>query len=86
MDENKIKRICAACNTEKSRNEFIKITVNKNKELQIMPNSKFTGRSTYICKNNDCIKKAFKKGKLYKILKIKPDETLEQKIRAVLEK
>ena len=86
MDENKIIRKCAACNTEKSIKEFIKITANKSKEVKVMPDSRFFGRSAYICKNQACIEKVFKKGRIYKILKIKPDETLKEKIRTVLEK
>lgn len=86
MDETKIKRKCIACNSIKSRNELIKITKNnKTNEIKIQPDSYFMGRSTYICKNKECITKAFKKGRLYKTLKIKQDESLEEKIRTVLE-
>ncbi len=85
MDESKIIRKCAACNAKKSRNELIKITADKNKEVRIMPDSSFFGHSVYLCKDAECIQKAFKKGRLYKILKIKPDETLEEKIMTVLE-
>ena len=66
MDEKKIIRKCAACNALKSRDNFIKITVNKSKEIKIMPDSKFFGRSVYICKNNDCIKNIFKKAEYTK--------------------
>ncbi len=86
MEEKKIIRKCIACNSLKNRNNLIKITINKNKEIAVMPDSKFFGHSIYICKNNDCMQNAFKKGKIYKILKIKPDKKLEEKIRAVLEK
>lgn len=86
MNEKKIIRKCAACNTLKSRDNFIKITVNKSKEIKIMPDSKFFGRSVYICKNNDCIKNILKKGRIYKLLRIKPDTISEEKIRTVLEK
>ena len=86
MDEKKIIRKCAACNALKSRDNFKKIIVKKSKEIKIMPDSKFFGRSVYICKNNDCIKNIFKKGRIYKILRIKPDNIFEEKIRAVLEK
>ena len=50
-----------------------------------MPDSKFFGRSAYICKNDKCLETAFKKDKIYKILKTKPAEDLKEKIRAVLE-
>ncbi len=86
MDETKIYRKCISCNCIKPRTELIKITINKaTKELRISPSSNFVGRSLYICKNFSCIDTAFKKGRIYKILKIKPDETFKEKIRAVLE-
>lgn len=78
-------RKCCGCNIEENKENLIKITRSKNSEVRVMPDSKFTGRSVYICPNSECIEKAFKKGKLFKILKCKQDETLKEKIRAVLE-
>ncbi len=87
MDETKITRKCIACNSIKPRPELIKITQNnKTNEIVIQPNSYCMGRSTYICKKKECVDKALKKGRLYKILKIKQDESIEEKIRAVLER
>lgn len=86
MDESKIIRKCTSCSKAKSRDDLIKITVNKNtNEVKVSPDSKFVGRSCYVCKDIGCIDNAFKKGRIYKILKIKPDDTLKEKIRAVLE-
>ena len=56
-----IKRKCAACKVIKNREELIKITKLQNGLLKINPNSKELGRSVYICKNPDCIKKFIKK-------------------------
>ena len=85
MQESVIKRKCVGCNSIKPRNELIKITVNKflNK-IEINPDTFFVGRSAYICKDCKCIESAFKKGKLFKILKISYDDTLQEKIRAIL--
>lgn len=88
MDEEKIIRKCVACNSLKSRKELIKITVKKNNtgsDIMINPDSKFFGRSAYICRDKTCIDNAFKKGRFFKILKIKPDDSIKEKIRAVLE-
>ena len=85
MGEKEIKRKCIACNSLKSRDELVKITINNKKEIKVMPDSKFFGRSAYICKNDKCLETAFKKDKIYKILKTKPAEDLKEKIRAVLE-
>ena len=78
-------RKCCGCGKESNKENLIKITRNKNGEVRIKPDSKFTGRSVYICKKRECIEKALKKGKLFKILKSKMDETLKEKIRTVLE-
>ena len=86
MQESQIKRKCIACNKIKSRDDLIKVTVNKsNGEVVVMPNSSFVGRSAYICKSLDCIEMAFKKDRIYKNLKINKQDTLKEKIRAVLE-
>lgn len=87
MKENEIYRKCIACNQIKTRDTLIKITRQKTTgEIKINPDSKFFGRSVYICKNEECVNNAFKKGKIFKILKIKDNEILKEKIRAVLEK
>lgn len=85
MDNSLIQRKCIACNILKSRTDLIKITVNNKGEFAVLPDSKFVGRSAYICKSKDCIEKAFKKDKLFRILKIRHDDGLMEKIRAVLE-
>lgn len=82
-----IKRKCVGCNNIKSRNELIKITVNKSlNKIEVNPDSFFVGRSVYICKDSHCVEQAFKKGKIFKILKISYDDTLQEKIRAILAK
>jgi predicted RNA-binding protein YlxR (DUF448 family) len=64
-----IKRKCASCKTLKNREEMIKITKLQNGSLKINPNSKELGRSVYVCKNQDCIKKFIKKKTLKTALK-----------------
>ena len=78
-------RKCCGCSKENNKENLIKITRNQNGEVRVMPDSKFTGRSVYICKNSECIEKAFKKGKLFKVLKSQIDKTIKEKIRTVLE-
>ena len=63
-------RRCAGCWQVKDRNDLIKITANHaDGSININPNSLTFGRSVYLCYNNECIEKAFKKNKLCKILK-----------------
>ena len=79
-------RKCIACNEQKNVEDLIKITFNKTRnEIRVMPDSHFFGRSSYICYNRECVENAFKKGKLFKTLRTKPDENLKEKIRTVLD-
>ena len=86
MDESKIIRKCIACNFLKPRGSLIKITKHfKTNEICVEPNSCFFGRSCYICRDCECIENAFKKKRIFKILKINDNNELKEKIRAVLE-
>ena len=87
MDENKVIRKCLSCGARKPRTDLIKITINKKtKELKVNPDYGFQGYSVYLCKDMNCVNLAFKKGRILKILKIKQDESLKEKIGAVLER
>ena len=74
-------RKCAGCNEKFDRKLMIKITKDhKTGEIIPNPDNLTFGRSIYVCKNQKCIEQAFKKGKFFKLLKSKPDETLKEKI------
>lgn len=73
-----IKRKCQGCGKTTDRENLIKITKsNKTNEVRINPNSKFIGRSLYICKNLDCLKQIIKKKKLQREFKIKTQEEID---------
>ena len=62
---------------------MIRITKSRTeKELVVNPGSKIFGRSVYVCKSNECINNAFKKGRLFKLLKTRYDKDLEEGLRA----
>ena len=63
-------RKCVSCGILKKRRDLIKITREKTSgNVVIEPDSKIFGRSVYLCYNQSCIDNAFKKNKIYKILK-----------------
>lgn len=74
-----VERKCAGCGVIKDRNEMIKIT-NVHGELVVNPDSKKFGRSVYLCYNNACIEKAFKKNKISRCLKISIPQELKGKL------
>ena len=63
-------RKCVGCGEIKDAQEMMKLTKNHiSGDIEINPNSKIFGRSAYLCYNESCIEKAFKKNKLAKHLK-----------------
>ena len=68
-------RKCQACNTKQDRSLMIKITKTKD-GLKINPTSKELGRSIYVCKNIECIKKLIKKKRIKVGLKFNNQEEI----------
>ena len=65
-----IKRKCISCGKIKPREELIKITKEHTSgNLVVQPDSKTFGRSVYLCYNKNCIDMAFRKNRIYKMLK-----------------
>lgn len=70
-------RKCIGCNELKNREELVKITKDfKTGGLFVNPDNFTFGRSVYICKNENCKTNAFKKSRIFKIFKTKPDDLL----------
>ncbi len=71
-------RKCKGCFELKPKEDLIKITKLKDGTIKINPASKELGRSVYICKNPDCIKKFIKKKRLKADLKYSNQEEIEK--------
>ena len=78
----KILRRCAGCNCQKSRSEMIKITAESSTgKIIVCGDNRVFGRSAYVCYDNNCIDLAFKKNRIFKILKTKPDDSLKKSVK-----
>ena len=81
-------RQCCSCRKKLSREDLIKITLeHKTGEICVEPGNKTFGRSVYVCQNSECVEKAIKKKLITKLLKIQKkisEDSLNEKIRAVL--
>ncbi len=84
--KDKFLRRCISCFEFKEKKQMIRVMKEHScGDIIVQPTNNRFGRSLYICKNIDCINNAFKKMKIFKILKIGKDNILEEKIRTVLE-
>lgn len=79
-------RKCVGCGEYKQKNELVKVTAEHNSgEIFVNPNGSIFGRSCYICKDENCVNKAFHKLKIAKILKKNVNSDVKEKIMTVLE-
>lgn len=79
----KVKKIplrrCVGCNESKPKKELIRVVKNKEGEIFIDLTGKANGRGAYLCKDAECLKKAFKSKRLERALETKiPDEIYER--------
>ncbi len=87
MNDKKFKRQCASCREIKNKEDLIKITKNfETDEIQLNQQNEIQGRSVYLCKNEECIEKAFKKNRIEVLLKSKAPENLKLEVYTVLKK
>lgn len=85
--DKKFLRQCAVCKTYKRKEDLIRITKNyKTGEPDINETDEINGRSVYICKNEDCIKKFIAKKGIEHALKTKTTENIKEKLYTVLKK
>ena len=67
--KNKIRK-CIGCQKYFDRAQMFRILKNyKNNDIILNPTNIDFGRSVYICKNNECVENAFKKGSIGRSLK-----------------
>lgn len=59
-------RTCIGCNTQKNKNELIRIVMNKEGQISIDRTGKANGRGAYICDNIECLEKMIKSKRLEK--------------------
>ena len=75
------------CREFKKKDDLIRLTKDyKTSVIKLNENNEVQGRSVYICKNKDCIEKAFKKNRIEVLLKSKLPEDVKIDLYTVLKK
>ena len=57
-------RTCIGCNTQKNKNELIRIVLNKEGKIFVDKTGRANGRGAYICNSVECLEKTIKTKKL----------------------
>ena len=79
--------MCNVCRQYKEKNELIRITKDyKTGEIMVNTDNIIQGRSIYVCKNEECIKKFIKNKKSLCVLKAEKPVNIEEMLCTVLKK
>lgn len=74
-------RMCTGCMEMKPKKELIRVVKNKEDEVSVDLTGKKPGRGAYICKNIDCLEKAFKAKRLDRNLETKISDEIYNKLK-----
>ena len=75
---------CIGCNSKKSQNELIRISKNKNNEININESQKLDGRGAYLCSDIKCLEKVRKTKRIERIFGIQISDEIYEKLRGVI--
>ena len=77
-------RTCVGCNSQKNKNELIRIVKNKDGDIRIDKTGKMQGRGAYICDNIECLDKAIKSKRIEKTFETKISDEIYENLRGVI--
>ena len=77
-------RTCIGCNTKKDKKDLIRIVKNKNGEINIDPTGKMEGRGIYICKDENCLKKAIKNKRISKTFEMEIESDIYENLKKII--
>lgn len=74
-------RMCTGCMEMKPKKELIRVVKSPEGEVSVDLTGKKSGRGAYVCKNSQCLEKAFKAKRLSRNLDIAIDEAVYNRLR-----
>lgn len=73
--------MCTGCMEMKPKKELVRVVKNKDGEVSMDLTGKKPGRGAYVCRNLQCLEKAFKTKRLENNLEVKISQELYEKLR-----
>lgn len=84
INKKKPARTCMACNSQKEKNELLRIVKSKDGIIEIDLTGKKNGRGAYICKDEECLNKVIKSKRLERVFEKEISSELYESIRGVI--
>lgn len=78
-------RMCTGCMEMKPKKELIRVVKSQEGEVSVDLTGKKSGRGAYVCKNAECLEKAFKAKRLSRNLDVVIDEEIYNRLRNEIE-
>ena len=83
MKERKLpRRTCVGCREEKDKKDLIRIVHTPEDEYLVDPGGKAAGRGAYLCRNEECLEKAFRSEALSRSFRTRVPKEAQEKLRA----
>lgn len=79
-------RTCIGCNTQKLKQDLIRIVKNKEGEIKLDKTGKLPGRGAYICDSIECLNKAIRSKKLERCFEMKIQEAIYEELQNTISK
>ncbi len=83
-NKKKPTRTCMACNTQKEKQDLLRIVKSKEGIVEVDLTGKKSGRGAYICKSEECLDKVIKSKRLQRVLETEISDELYESIRGVI--
>ena len=84
VNKRKPARTCMACNSQKEKQDLLRIVKSKEGLVEIDLTGKKNGRGAYICKSEECLNKVIKSKRLERVFEIEIKPDLYESIRGVI--
>ena len=78
-------RMCTGCMEMKPKKELIRVVKSPDGEVSVDLTGKKSGRGAYVCKNSECLEKAFKAKRLSRNLDVVIDEEIYNRLSNEIE-
>ncbi len=73
-------RMCTACREMKPKKELIRVVKTPENEIKLDLTGKLNGRGAYVCKSEECLKKAQKSGALSRAFSLEVSSEIYEKL------
>ncbi len=78
-------RMCLGCRENKNKRELLRVVRTVEGEVALDPTGKKAGRGAYVCRSEECLKRAIRGKGLEKNLRCQLPETLLQDLQDLVE-